>query len=208
MIRINLLPEEYRRSTRTSPKVFAAILLVVIAVCGTFGWFGYVYFGDLGVLEVARSEAEELLTARKKRVAYYTSLVAEKNDYEERAKTIEGIAKSRTLWTEVVDQLIDTVNNEGDVDRHMAWFKSMSIKDGNTSKGPRVQMPGYVQSDNISRLSNFHDDFEQAPFYRWVASKSLPSGEIQIDAKKKPPESLFFQLQWDFLPAAEWEMER
>ena len=50
--------------------------------------------GDLGVVQVARVEAEELLAARKERVAYYDSLVAEKSDYEERAKTIDGIAKS------------------------------------------------------------------------------------------------------------------
>ncbi len=33
MIRINLLPEEYRRSERTSPKIFAATLVGVIVVC-------------------------------------------------------------------------------------------------------------------------------------------------------------------------------
>ncbi len=208
MIRINLLPEHYRRSTRTSPKVFAAVLLVVMVVCGMFGWFGYVYFGDLGVMEVARAEAEELLAARKERVNYYSALVAEKSDYEERASTIEGIAKSRVLWTEVLDQMIDTVNNDGDIDRHMAWFRSMAVKDATGKAGPKVQMPGFVQGDDIRRLADFHDDLEQTPFFKWVAEKSLPSGDVNISQKKKPAESLFFQLQWIFKPTENWEMER
>ncbi len=41
MIRINLLPEEFRRSERTSPRVFAATLMSVIAVCSAAGWFGF-----------------------------------------------------------------------------------------------------------------------------------------------------------------------
>ena len=47
MIRINLLPESYRRAERTSPKVFAAALVGVILVCSSIGWFGMTYFGDL-----------------------------------------------------------------------------------------------------------------------------------------------------------------
>lgn len=208
MIRINLLPEEYRRSTRTSPKVFAAIILVVMLACGGFGWFGYVYFGDLGVVQVARAEAEELLNARKERVVYFQSLIAEKDDYEQRAKTIDGIASSRVLWTEVFDQLIDTVNNDGDIDRHMAWFKSVTVKDGGSKVGPKVQMPGFVQGDDIRRLADFHDDLEQTPFFEWVAKKSLPSGDVKIEKKKKPAEALFFQLQWEFLPTSKWNRER
>lgn len=208
MIRINLLPEEYRRSSRTSPKVFAAILAAVMIVCGMFGWFGYIYFGDLGVLEVARVEAEELLAARKERVNYYDSLVTEKSDYTERAKTITQIADSRVLWTEVLDQMIDTVNNDGDIDRHMAWFRGMTVKDSRSAKqGPTVTMPGFVQGNDIRRLADFHDDLEQTPFYQWVAKKTLPSGDVQVDKKKKPAESLFFQLKWDFKPLSQWEYD-
>ena len=208
MIRINLLPEEYRRSSRTSPKVFASVLVAVMLVCGTVGWFGYIYFGTLGVVETARAEVEERLAARKERVTYYTSLVAEKSDYEQRSKTIAEIAKSRVLWTEVMDQLIDTVNNDGDIDRHMSWFRSLTVKDGNKSSGPKVALPGFVQGDEIRRLADFHEDLEQTPFFKWVSKKSLPSGDVQVSKKKKPAESLFFQLQWEFKPTAKWEMER
>ena len=58
MIRINLLPEEYRRSERTSPKIFAATLGGVILVCSVFGWFGFVYFGELGKLEAEHAAIE------------------------------------------------------------------------------------------------------------------------------------------------------
>ena len=137
-----------------------------------------------------------------------TELVQEKSDYEERASTIAEIAQSRVLWTEVLDQMIDTVNNDGDIDRHMAWFRSMNVKDASGKEGPKVVMPGFVQGDDIRRLADFHEDLEQSPFFKWVAKKSLPSGDVNISKKKKPAESLFFQLQWDFKPTQEWEMER
>ena len=208
MIRINLLPEEYRRSSRTSPKVFAAILVSVMIVCGMFGWFGYIYFGDLGVLQVARAEDEELLASRNKRVQYYKALVTEKSDYTERAQTITEIAQSRVLWTEVLDQLIDTVNNDGDIDRHMAWFKSMTVKDGGAKSGAKVSLPAYVQGNDVRRLADFHEDLEQTPFFRWVAAKSLPSGQVQTTPNKKPAESLFFGLDWTFKPRSEWVFDQ
>lgn len=208
MIRINLLPEEYRRSNRTSPKVFAAVLVAVMVVCGTFGWFGYVYFGELGVLQVSRVEHQERLIARKERVGYYDSLVTEKNDYEQRSKTIAQIAQSRVLWTEVLDQFIDVVNNDGDTERHMSWFNQLTVKDGNAKSGPQIQMPGAVQGDDMGRLADFHDDLEQAPFYKWVQSKGLPSATKATDPKKKPAESLTFQLQWNFVPPKDWKVER
>jgi Tfp pilus assembly protein PilN len=204
MIRINLLPEEYRRSERTSPKIFGAILLAVILVCSTFGWFGYVYFGELGTLQGERAEAEERLAARQERVRYHDALQSEKSDYQQRAKMITEISQSRVLWTEVLDQMIDTVNNDGDTERHMAWFKSMSVTDGKGKEGPKVQMPGWVQGDDIKRLADFHDDLEQTPFFRNVQSKSLPSGDVNIDPKKKPAESLFFSLKWSFHPVEKW----
>ena len=73
MIRINLLPEEYRRSERTSPKIFAATLVGVIVVCSGFGWFGYIYFGELGKLEAEHAAVAEQLGRVTETATYYDS---------------------------------------------------------------------------------------------------------------------------------------
>ena len=99
MIRINLLPEEYRKAERTSPKVFASLLTSVALVCCSLGWFGYVYVGELGRLEMKVKQDQESLTTLMPQVAYHDSLTRETNDFQARFETIEQISKSRALWT-------------------------------------------------------------------------------------------------------------
>jgi Tfp pilus assembly protein PilN len=204
MIRINLLPPEYRRSERTSPKLFAATLLGVILVCSSFGWFGFVYLGRLGNLEVEESAVAEDLASKKKQATYHDALLKEKQEFQKRSDTIQTIGRSRIVWTQILDQLIETVNNDGDTERHLAWFKSIQVKAGDGKKGPEVTMPGFVQGDSIKKLADFHEDLEHSPFFVDVQSKSAPSGVVQLDQKRIPPEALYFSLKWNFFPATEW----
>lgn len=205
MIRINLLPEEFRRAERSSPKVFAAMLVSVMVVCCAFGWFGYIYFGELGRLEVEHIEVSERLTNLNKQVAYHDALSKERADFQQRAKTIETISKSRVLWTKVLDEMIHVVHNDGDTERHRAWFRSMTVDDGRGKNGPTVSMPGWVQGSELRHVADFHDDIEQASFYKNTKEKSLPSGDINEDPTRTPKESLFFNLKWTFKPPQNWE---
>jgi Tfp pilus assembly protein PilN len=205
MIRINLLPEDYRRAERTSPKVFAAVLLSVIVVCCSFGWLGYMYFGELGRLNLEFKEVDERFTNLQKQVAYHNALANERKDFEQREKTIQDISQSRVLWTKVLDQLIDTVNNDGNIDRHMAWFDRIVVQEGRgKGAGPTVEMPGFVQGEEFKRLGDFHDDLERAPFFTNVVEKDAPSGVVKIDEEKTPKEALQTTVKWTFLPPAKW----
>ena len=119
--------------------------------------------------------------------------------------TIQEIARSRMLWTEIIDQLIDVVNNDGDTDRHLAWFKSIAVKAGDgKKKGPSVTMPGWVQSTSFKKMADFHEDLENSPFFIDVTAKSAPSGVVETNAKRIPPEALFFNMKWDFKPPKQW----
>ena len=204
MIRINLLPEDYRRTERTSPKVFASMLLSVVAVCAVFGWFGFVYFGELGKLEMELVEVTDRLNNLNQQVAYYDALSRESQDFSQRAKTIQQISKSRVLWTKALDELIQMVHNEGDIERHRAWFRSMTVEDGRGKVGPKVSMPGWVQGSELRHVADFHDDFERMPFFPNVSDKSLPSGDVNSDPTRTPAESLFFNLKWTFRPPQNW----
>jgi Tfp pilus assembly protein PilN len=206
MIRINLLPEEFRKAERTSPKLFAAVLLTVMAVCGSVGWFGYVYFGELEQLDREHTRLSEQLAAKKDSVGRFDMLTAERTDYQQRAKTIHEIAKSRVLWTRILDELIDIVNNDGDAERHQAWFRSLMVKDGRDAKqGPSIVMPGFVQGDSLRAVADFHEDVWRADFFEHVHSKSMPTAKKNEDPSRKPAESLFFQLELTFDPPQKWD---
>lgn len=205
MIRINLLPQEHRRNERTSPRVFASTILGVIMVCSAFGWFGFVYLGELGNMEVEEAAVAEDLANKNKQATYHDALETEKKEFEKRTNTIQAIAKSRVIWTEVLDQLIDVVNNDGDSERHLAWFTALNVSAGDgKSKGPAVTMPGFVQGNLIKRVADFTDDFENAPFYPNVALKGAPSAVVDVNPKKIPPESMSFALNWTFKQAKDW----
>lgn len=205
MIRINLLPEEYRRSERTSPKIFAATLLGVILVCSSFGWFGFVYLGELGTLEVQEARVSEELSSKKERASYHDALIKEKEEFKKRSDTIQRIGRSRIQWTQILDEVIEVVNNDGDTDRHLAWFKSLSVKAGDGKKqGPVVSMPGWVQGDSLKKVADFHEDFEHSNFAEDLSTKSAPSGVVETNAKRIPPQALFFNLKWSFKPAKDW----
>ncbi len=207
MIRINLLPQEYRRSERTSPKIFAAILFGIVLVCTAFGWFGMVFFGDLAELEAQNEVLTEQLAQKSKQAGYHDTLQGQRVDFVQRVQTIQDIGKSRRLWTRFVDQVLDVVNNNGDTERHLAWFDGMNVIEQGTQKdvGPRVNLDGgAVQGDSMAKVANLHEDFERAPFAIDMSAKSDPQGKINIDKKKTPQESFQFPMQLEFKPPSAW----
>lgn len=207
MIRINLLPEQYRRSERTSPKVFGAMLVAVVLTCSVFGWFGLIYFGKLKELERKHETISNTLATESKRASYYDQLVAEEKDFSKRSKTITTIASSRMPWTKVLDELIDVINNN--TDRHVAWFANLDIKEGNTAKaGPSVNMPGLVQGSKITMVANFHEDLEKTNFFRDVKDVSQPSAAKKTDKERYPQEAYAFTLKWTFKQAKLWVKNR
>ena len=144
MIRINLLPAEYRRGNRISPKVLGVAFGSALAVAASIGWFGIVYFGELGQLEREDAAVTGELAQKRVKGTYYDKLEANRQDYTTRVQTIQDIGKSRRLWSKFLDELIDVTNNNGDTERHLAWFSGMTVK-GDIKKGPTVSMPASVQ---------------------------------------------------------------
>lgn len=197
MIRINLLPADLRRGNRIPAKVLAAAFGGAIAASAAVGWFGLVWFGDLGAAENRLAEVEAKLGEREKRVVYYDQLQANRKEYGGRVQTIQDIAKSRRLWSKFCDELIDVVNNNGDTERHLAWFDGMVVKT-DPKKGASVSLPGNVQEADKSRIANFHEDLEAAPFANELSAKTDPTFKLEIDKVRIPPQSLAFPLTLQF----------
>jgi hypothetical protein len=144
VIRINLLPAELRRGNRIAARVLAAAFGAAIATSASIGWFGIVWFGDLGAAETSLQEVADKLVEKEKRVAYHGQLESNKKDYAARVQTIQDIGRSRRLWSKFCDEMIDVVNNNGDTERHLAWFDGIAVK-SDPKKGATVSMRGAVQ---------------------------------------------------------------
>jgi hypothetical protein len=201
MIRINLLPADLRRGTRVPTKVLAAAFAAALVVSGSLGWFGMVYFGDLGTAERTLAEAEQKPASKEKGVGYFTQLESNKQEYSGRVQTILGIGKSRQVWSKFLDELIDVVNNNGDTERHLAWIDSVTMKN-DPKAGAVVTMPCSVQMQDREkdRIANFHEDLEASPIAKNLVNKSEPTFEQAIDAKRLPPVSLRFPLKLQYEP--------
>jgi len=197
MIRINLLPADLRRGNRLPPKILAAAFAAALAVSACVGWFGLVYFGELAAAEDALAKVEAKLTARAPKVDYHGKLLANQQDYALRVQTIQDIGRSRRVWSKFLDDLVDVVNNNGDTERHLAWFDGITVK-GDPQKGSKVVMPGNVQGDDKSRLANFHDDIEASEFAKDLKSKSMPTFKLETDDSRIPPAYLRFPLELEF----------
>ena len=152
MLAINLLPVELRRGNRVPPKVLLVSFASALVTSAALGWFGLVWFGDLADAEERQLAAEATLAEKQVRVTYYEQLETNKRDYTTRVQTIQDIGRSRRVWSKFLDELIDVVNNNGDADRHLAWFESLVAR--TDAKGATVTMPVQVQDDDLTRLAN------------------------------------------------------
>jgi hypothetical protein len=209
MIRINLLPESYRKPERTSPKVFAAALIGVVLVCSSLGWFGMVYFGDLDKVVVRHRQVEETLKGVNDRAVLYSNLQNEEKEFSKRSETVKNIAKGRMLWTKFMDELITVVTNDGNYERHVAWFNSIQVRGSRDGrKGPSIVLPGAVQGSDIRRIANLHDDVEATGFHQNIAEFSPPSGVKRVDVGLFPPESFTFSWKWQFVAPDKWVKNR
>lgn len=200
MIRINLLPAEMRRGNRLPARVVAAGFTGAVLVSASLGWLGMVWFGDLAAAEERLVEAESRLGNMQKQLDYQTELEKNKKEYAERVQTIQEIAKSRRLWTKFCDELIDIVNNNGDTERHLAWFTAMNVK-SDPKSGVTITMPGVVQGDDKAKIANLHEDLEAASFAAEV-DKSDPSFRLDVDKKRVPAAALSFPLSLQYKPPA------
>ncbi len=203
MIRINLLPAEYRRGNRISPKLLATAFGSALAVAASIGWFGIVYFGELGELEREDVAITAELQQKRKKGEYYDKLEVNRVDYQTRVQTIQDIGRSRRVWSKFVDELVDVVNNNGDTERHLTWFDSMSVRTDQRSRAATITLPGSVQGNEMAKVANLHQDVEGAPFFNDVASKTAPGGKVDIDRTRVPAESFKFQLQLNMKPMIE-----
>jgi Tfp pilus assembly protein PilN len=201
MIRINLLPADLRRGTRLPAKVLGAAFGSALAVSASIGWFGLVWFGELGDAEHRLEEATATLADRQQKVVYVDALDTNKKDYSARVQAIQAIGKSRRVWSKFLDEFLDVVTNNGDTERHLAWFTSINVK-SDAKKGASVTLQCSLQGDEQDRLANFHEDLKASPFGKEIGV-SDPQWKLEEDEGRVPPAALRFPLTLQFAAPVE-----
>lgn len=205
MIQINLLPAEYRSREKLSLKVWATTFAAVVTVCGAGGYFGHVYLDQFKTVEAQRVSREDKLRELKPLASHYDKLVEEAKEYRLRETTIQDIATSRALWTQLLDNFIDIVNNEGNTERHSVWFDNLTVTAGRAKTGSSWNLKALSQTNSFTKQANFLDDVRNDPeFFRDFMTINAPGGSVVSESSKEPPEAISFELKLAMKPSSEW----
>lgn len=196
MIRINLLPEEYRRKARTPLKLMLAVSGVVAVNACLAAWIGWLAFGVSARVESERSVLQTENDGLTPQVAYYNALKTESAGHKARETTLAEITASRISWTRKLDEFIDVVNRGGDGQQHMAWFDDLNVdqaSDPRSKSAGSFRASGHSGSDNFGQIGNFLDELSASTFMEDFHEPGHPEGTESITDEELMP-----SVVWSF----------
>ena len=155
MIRINLLPEEYRKKNRTPLKMMLAVATGVTVNSILLAWYAWLAFGVSAEIESERTVLQTELDGLTPQVDYHKSLDGEQLRYAAREKTLAGITASRIYWTRKVDELITVINAGGEGERHFVWLDDLTVQQtaNERAKTPAASRPRDTRAPTTSPRS-------------------------------------------------------
>jgi Tfp pilus assembly protein PilN len=195
MIKVNLLPPEYRKVDGTPVARFAALVIGVFLTASAMSVWGYVHFGMLAEVRDRRADLEDELVGLNKLAERSQALLAEYKEYQKRRQTIEEVDKGRILWSRKLDQFADLIHNKGDSKRHLVWLSDVRTKSSrNKGSGGVLTMSGWSAGEELARLSDFNKDVRQdEEFFADFQAIDPPRGERVAFGDGRVPE-----LAWRF----------
>lgn len=207
MIRINLLPEEFRKKARTPIKLVLGLALAVGVNAGLVTWWAFQRFGAQAEIESEAASLQTEMDGLAPQVTYYNSLDTESKAYKTRETTLSGITSSRISWTKKLDELIDVVNRGGNGQRHMVWFDDLSVAQSSDPKAKTAgsfKATGHSGSDKFAQVANFLEDVENSSFISDFLPPSPPEGtQTMIDESLEPSVAWSFPLSLTLKSAEE-----
>ncbi|HPF13800.1 MAG: hypothetical protein H6830_01985 [Planctomycetes bacterium] len=200
MIRINLLPDEYRRRTRMPVKKILAIAGATAINASLFAYWGWLTMGVAKDVEGQYAVRKTEMDGLTPQVTYHKALEHEIQLFSSREKTLSQITMNRVLWTQKMDELIDIVNAGNDIE-HFVWFDDVTAKLENNRNARSAsygtfEANGHSGSEQWNRLANFLDDVadtELTPFILDFETLNRPQGR-----KNESSEDLIPKVNWAF----------
>jgi hypothetical protein len=196
MIRINLLPQDYRKKSATPLEVLLPTIgsLTIVLLLG-FGW-AWLRFAELAKVEGVRADLEATLASKAPAVAYVAALKEEHADFENRKSTIKEIASSRVLWTKKLDELFDIATNDDDGAQYLIWLSTLDVKPPPPASGRNKALVGesltmkghcFAEKSPLQHYNLFHSALKHSEFFRDFAALDDPSGKaVEFDGELKP----------------------
>jgi len=197
MIQINLLPEEMRRSTRTSPKTLGLLFVATVLCFGGVGTTGFLWFNVRADKQARVDISQEQLDNMMPRAKYADQLDKEKTEFEKRNKTIGEIASSRIVWTRKLDRLSEIVSRDATQQRHRVWLSSLDVNAVTDSQNAGVKIAGYSAGDDLEGVSNFHEDLRTDPVFKEGFVTFTPPDQKVQEAEEgfEPPKKTEFKFE-------------
>ncbi len=199
MITINLLPDEFRKKSRTPVKLMLGMVAGVLVLTSLTAWWGWLVFGVQNELDSERTVLATDMDGLEPQVAYHKQLDVEKGRYAQRETALAQITSNRINWTRKVDQLIDVIHAGGEGDRHYVWLDDLNVeqsRDPRTNSFGRVKANGHSGSDNFAQVANFLEDLEGSAFAFDFHAPAPPEGtQMAKDDELIPSAVWAFPLQ-------------
>lgn len=198
MIRINLLPEEYRKKSRTPIKLMIGLTAAVAVNTGLLSYLGWLTFGVAKEIDSEKSTLQVEMDGLSPQVAYHRNLEKESKEYESRERTLSSITRSRIVWTRKLDELIDVVNRGDEGQRHLVWMDDLTVAQTLNPRGDQwgsVRASGHSGSDKFAQVANFLEDLEDSTFVEDFYKPAPPEGtQTVVDEDLVPPVVWAFPL--------------
>jgi len=190
MLKINLLPQEYREFERRTAGTYLMVAAGTVLSVSSLCIVAYLYFVILAGAETERNIVKEEFENLKPMAEYASDLEAEKAEFMQRKNIIRDIEATRIHWTRKLDQLCQVVSNRMNPERHCVWLKEMHAR-MNDSRQKGIDLKGYLSGDQYEQLSNFNEDLKNHDlFVDDFDSITNPTGTTVIDDKMCPPEAI------------------
>ncbi len=195
MIKVNLLPAEFRKVDGTPVVRFVTLVVGVFAAACAMSVWGYIHFGMLAEVRTRRADLEEELVGLSKLAERSQALLAEYKEYQKRRDTIEDIDEGRVLWSRKLDQLADLIHNKGDTKLHQVWLSGIRTGGSRGGGSPGVlTFSGWSGGEELARLSDFNKSLRQdEEFFADFQAIDPPRGERVSFSDGRVPE-----LAWRF----------
>jgi Tfp pilus assembly protein PilN len=201
MIKVNLLPPEYRVVEGTPVARLAVTITGVVLVAAAAGYWGYVHMGVLAQVRDERIQKEEELASLKAQAERSQALLKEFKEYQRRRETIEKIGAQRILWSRKLDEFADLVNNKGDTKRHLVWLSTIRTQSGRLPISPIcLNIHGWSAGDMSRKLSDFNSDIKNSEDFFADCFRVDPpeGGRVDFNDENVPKQAWEFTFGIDF----------
>ena len=199
MITINLLPPEMRKRSGPPIKMLALVAGITSVACALLTAWGWLAFGEAAEIESRRMQLSLEMDGLRPQLKYNEALDAEIKVAVAREATLADINKSRILWSEKIDQLVDIVNSGNEVE-HFTWLDDLTVRQDVARRGSdthgSLRAAGHSGSERWDQVANFLEDIEDrelTDFMREFHSTGRPEGNIN-----EPDDELIPAVNWSF----------